>query len=82
MQFNNIILISTTAALFISSAAAAPAPKPNPNPWVDLYGGIVQDFTNSNGQYYNPTAGANADTPLYGLLTDVKNWWNNFRNMV
>ncbi|KAF3224184.1 hypothetical protein TWF106_004386 [Orbilia oligospora] len=68
MQFKNIILISTTTALFISSAAAAPAPKPNP--WVDLYGGIVQDFTNSNGQYYNPTAGANADTPLYGLLTN------------
>ncbi|KAK6497641.1 hypothetical protein TWF481_012046 [Arthrobotrys musiformis] len=72
MQFPAVLLLST--ALLTSTVSAAPAPKP----WVDIYGGIVQDFTNSNGQYYNPTAGANADTPAYGLLTDIKNWWNNF----
>ncbi|KAK6524522.1 hypothetical protein TWF281_011429 [Arthrobotrys megalospora] len=70
MQFTQLLLLST--ALLLSSTTAAPAPQP----WVDIYGGIVQDFTNSNGQYYNPTAGANADTPAYGLLTNFKNWWN------
>ncbi|KAK6331686.1 hypothetical protein TWF718_002232 [Orbilia javanica] len=75
MQFTTFLSTATTI-LLITSATAAPAPKP----WTDIYGGIVQDFTNSNGQYYNPTAGANADTPLYGLLTDVKNWWNNFKH--
>ncbi|RVD84940.1 uncharacterized protein DFL_003276 [Arthrobotrys flagrans] len=74
MQLTPLIL--STTLLLTSTALAAPAPAPKP--WTNIYGGIFQVFANSNGQYYNPTAGANADTPAYGLLKDIKNWWNNF----